>query len=193
MRYVALAALVSGLIATPAFAQETPSNGGFRIEAIGGYDRARINGEHANGALYGVGVGYDVQSGHALFGIEGEATDSTGDRCVDGTVIAGDRTCAELRRDLYVGGRVGALVGPRTLIYAKAGYTNARGRVDYDDGTASTALDFTDHRNLDGVRAGAGIQFGIGQHAYVSTEYRYSNYESGVERHQVVGAFGFHF
>jgi outer membrane immunogenic protein len=193
MRKVALAALVSGLIATPAFAQEAPPNGGFRIEAIGGYDRAHVNGEHANGVVYGVGVGYDVQSGRALFGIEGEASNSSGDRCVDGTVIAGDRTCAALRRDLYVGGRVGALVGPRTLIYAKAGYTNARGRVEYDDGTTGTALDFTDHRNLDGARVGGGVQFGVGRNAYVRTEYRYSNYEAGVDRHQVVGAVGFRF
>jgi hypothetical protein len=49
MRYVALAALVSGLFAAPAFAQDTPSNSGFRLEAIGGYDRAHINGEHASG------------------------------------------------------------------------------------------------------------------------------------------------
>jgi outer membrane immunogenic protein len=193
MRYVALAALVTGLIAAPAFAQETPNNGGFRIEAVGGYDRAHIDGEHANGAVYGVGVGYDLQSGRALFGIEGEATDSSADRCVTGSVSAGDRLCAGLRRDLYIGGRVGALVGPRTLLYVKAGYTNARGRVDYDDGTASTTLDFSDHRNLDGVRAGAGVQFGIGDHAYVRTEYRYSNYQDGVDRHQVVGALGFHF
>jgi outer membrane immunogenic protein len=193
MRYVALAALVTGMIAAPAFAQDTPNDGGFRIEAIGGYDRAHVDGEHANGVVYGVGVGYDVQAGRALFGVEGEATDSSADRCVGGLVIPGDRTCAELRRDLYVGGRVGALVGPRTLLYVKAGYTNARSRVDYDDGTASTTLDFTNRRNLDGVRAGAGIQFGIGDHAYVRTEYRYSNYEAGVDRHQVVGAFGFHF
>jgi outer membrane immunogenic protein len=193
MRYVALAALVSGLFAAPAFAQDTPSNSGFRLEAIGGYDRAHINGEHANGVTYGVGAGYDVQAGRALFGIEGEATTSSADRCVDGIVIAGDRTCAGLRRDLYVGGRVGALVGPRTLIYAKAGYTNARGRVDYDDGTSSTTLDFTDHRNLDGIRAGGGVQFGLGEHAYLRTEYRYSNYEAGVDRHQVVGALGYRF
>jgi outer membrane immunogenic protein len=193
MRKVALAALVSGVIAAPAFAQNAPPNGGFRIEAIGGYDRGRVAGEHANGAVYGVGVGYVVQSGRALFGVEGEATNSSADRCADGVVIAGDRTCAALRRDLYVGGRIGALVGPRTLIYAKAGYTNARSRVDYDDGTTGTALDFTDHRNLDGARVGGGVQLGVGRNAYVRTEYRYSNYEAGVDRHQVVGAVGFRF
>src|SRR3954469_11097829 len=193
MRKVALAALVTGMIAAPAFAQDAPPAGGFHVDGIVGYDRPNIDGVHANGVTYGVGAGYDLQAGHALFGIEGEATTSSADRCVDGTVVAGDRTCAGLRRDLYVGGRVGALVGPRTLIYAKAGYTNARGRVEYDDGTSSTALDLTDHRNLDGIRAGAGVQFGLGARTYLRTEYRYSNYEAGVDRHQVVGALGVRF
>jgi outer membrane immunogenic protein len=193
MRKVALAALVTGLAAAPAFAQDAPSAGGFHIDGIVGYDRPNVDNLHANGVTYGVGAGYDFQAGRALFGVEGEATNSSADRCEGGLVVAGDRTCAGLRRDLYVGGRVGALVGDRTLIYAKAGYTNARARVSYDDGTAATALDFTDHRNLDGARVGAGVQFGLGEHAYLRTEYRYSNYEAGVDRHQVVGAIGFHF
>ena len=96
-------------------------------------------------------------------------------------------------RDLYVGGRVGSVVGGNTLLYAKAGYTNARVRVDYEDGTAGTVNDFTDRTNLDGVRAGAGAQFAIGSNAYLKTEYRYSNYQDGVDRHQVVGGLGFRF
>jgi outer membrane immunogenic protein len=194
MRYVAYAALLAGtLVATPAFAQEVPNNGGFHVDGIVGWDHARASGETANGVAYGAGVGYDLQSGRALFGVEAEASDSSADRCITGSVIAGDRACASFGRDLYAGGRVGYLVGPRTLIYAKAGYTNARASLSYDDGTAATNLDFVDHRNLDGIRAGAGLQFGIGDHAYVRTEYRYSNYQDGVDRHQVVGGFGVHF
>lgn len=193
MRKIALAALVTGLAAFPAFAQDAPPAGGFHIDGIVGYDRPHVDGVHSNGVTYGIGAGYDLQAGRAIFGIEGEATTSSADRCANGLVIAGDRTCAGLRRDLYVGGRIGALVGSRTLIYAKAGYTNARANISYDDGTPSTALDFTDHRNLDGVRVGGGLQFGIGSNAYLRTEYRYSNYQDGVDRHQVVGAFGFRF
>lgn len=193
MRYVAFAALLAGLAASPAFAQDAAPNSGFRIEGLAGYDRGNFDNDHTNGVLYGLGVGYDVQAGGAVLGIEGEASDSTGDRCVNGASVTGDRACASLGRDLYVGGRVGALVGRGTLLYAKAGYTNARARLSYEDGTAGTTLDFNEHRNLDGVRAGAGVQFAVGQNAYVRTEYRYSNYEDGFDRHQVVGAFGFHF
>jgi outer membrane immunogenic protein len=178
---------------TPAFAQDAPAQSGFRVEGLIGYDRPSVEDEEADGVLYGLGVGYDVQSGNAVFGVEGEASDSTADECATGLAVAGDELCARSGRDLYVGGRVGALVGGGTLLYVKAGYTNARVGLDYDDGTAATAADFSDHRNLDGVRAGVGAQVGIGANTYVRTEYRYSNYQDGFDRHQVVGGVGLRF
>jgi len=108
-------------------------------------------------------------------------------------VIAGDSLRVRAGRDLYVGGRVGFGVGSNSLVYAKAGYTNARFRADYDDGTAATVADFTQRTNLDGIRAGVGAQIGVGSRAYLRTEYRYSNYQDGVDRHQVVGGFGVRF
>ena len=192
MRNYVIAALFAATFATPAFAQEAPQSG-FRIEGVVGYDRPSISNEHANGATYGVGVGYDVRSGRALFGIEGEATDSSADRCASDVTVVGDRLCVNAGRDLYVGGRVGAQVAPRVLLYAKAGYTNARVGANYDDGTAATTADFATHRTLDGVRGGAGVEVGIGRNAYVKTEYRYSNYQDGVDRSQVVAGFGLRF
>ena len=140
-----------------------------------------------------MGVGYDFQSGNAVFGIEAEATDSSADETVTGFALPGDTLRVRASRDLYVGGRAGFGVGGNSLIYAKAGYTNARVRVDYEDGTAGTVADFTDRTNLDGVRAGLGAQIGLGPNAYLKTEYRYSNYQDGVDRHQVVGGLGFRF
>ena len=193
MRNYLIAALAAGTLATPAFAQDQGNLSGFRIEGVGGYDRPSVQDESADGVTYGVGVGYDFQSGNAVFGLEAEATDSSSNERVAGVVIPGDELRVRAGRDLYVGGRVGAVVGGRTLLYAKAGYTNARVRVDYEDGTAATINDFTDRTNLDGVRAGAGAQFSIGSNAYLKTDYRYSNYQDGVDRHQVVGGFGFRF
>jgi outer membrane immunogenic protein len=193
MRNYLIAALAAGTLATPAFAQDQGNLSGFRVEGLVGYDRPSVEDENADGVVYGVGVGYDFQSGGAVFGIEAEASDSTANERVTGFALPGDELRVRAGRDLYVGGRVGAVVGSNTLLYAKAGYTNARFRVDYEDGTVGTAADFTDRTNLDGVRAGVGAQFGIGSNAYVRTEYRYSNYENGVDRHQVVGGLGLRF
>ena len=170
-KFAIAAALLAGTIATPALAQDN-NLGGFRIEGL---------------------VGYDFQSGNAVFGIEAEATDSSADETVAGFALPGDTLRVRASRDLYVGGRAGFGVGGNSLIYAKAGYTNARVRVDYEDGTAGTVADFTDRTNLDGVRAGLGAQIGLGPNAYLKTEYRYSNYQDGVDRHQVVGGLGFRF
>jgi len=193
MRYLVFAALLAGTIATPAFAQDSSPHAGFRVEGIVGYDRADVAGDAADGVLYGVGAGYDFQAGNAIFGVEAEASDSTVDECVADATVAGDELCGTFGRDLYVGGRVGAVVGGNTLLYAKAGYTNARIGLDYEDGTAATDPDFSIGANLDGVRAGAGAQFGIGENTYLKTEYRYSNYEQGFDRHQVVAGFGLRF
>lgn len=191
-KFAIAAALLAGTIATPALAQDN-NLGGFRIEGLIGYDHPSIADEDTDGVVYGMGVGYDFQSGNAIFGIEAEATDSSADETATGVALPGDTLRVRASRDLYVGGRAGFGIGGNSLIYAKAGYTNARVRVDYEDGTAGTVADFTDRTNLDGVRAGVGAQIGLGSNAYIRTEYRYSNYQDGVDRHQVVGGLGFRF
>jgi outer membrane immunogenic protein len=193
MKKYVLAALLAGTIATPALAQDAAPFTGLRVEGIVGYDTTDIEDEGSGGIAYGVGVGYDFQAGSLVAGIEAEAADSTVDECVSNVVIATDTLCASLRRDLYAGGRIGTTIGSSTLLYAKAGYTNARVRAAYEDGTTGTTLDTVASDNLDGVRVGAGLEFAIGSNAFAKAEYRYSNYEQGFERHQGVIGFGFRF
>lgn len=185
-----LTALALTAAATPALAQDTgaPTFTGGHIEAITGVDRVRQNGSGDTGVSYGVAGGYDVQTASGtLFGIEGEYADATTDNCVRGVIVATDRLCAKAKRDLYAGGRIGFVAGS-TLIYAKTGYTNFRVGASYEDGTAGTVNDFSNSRNLDGVRVGGGLEKNLGNFS-VKAEYRYSNYEDGVSRHQgVIGA-----
>ena len=192
MRKSVLFLVLSASVATPAFAQDAPNFSGARIEGIVGYDNARVEGEGSDGVNYGIGLGYDFQRGRGVFGVEAEAGDSTVDECVQDVTVAGDELCAEARRDLYVGGRAGAVVGRNVLLYGKAGYTNARFGFDYDDG-ATGATNFSVGDNLDGVRVGAGVELALGPNAYVKAEYRYSNYEQGISRNQGVAGFGFRF
>ena len=196
MRKYLLAGLMAGaaaISAAPASAQEAAPFSGVRVEGIVGYDTTDVEGENSDGIVYGAQVGYDVQAGGIVLGVEGEASDSTVDECVSDVDLVGDELCAQAGRDLYVGGRIGAAVTPNILIYGKAGYTNARVSLDYEDGTTATTLDFEDGENLDGVRVGGGVEFALGRNSYAKTEYRYSNYEQGFDRHQVVAGFGFRF
>ncbi|MFN3943681.1 MAG: outer membrane protein [Allosphingosinicella sp.] len=189
---LAAAAAAATMTAAPAFAQGVVGpNTGLRLEGIVGYDRARVPDQRSEGVTYGAAVGYDVQAGGAVIGAEAEVTDSNTDECTRGVRVANDTFCSRFGRDLYVGGRVGAAVGPNSVIYGKAGYTNARLSTDYSTGVIGAGTTATE--NLDGIRVGGGAEFGIGPNSYVKTEYRYSNYEQGVDRHQVVAGFGFRF
>ena len=100
------------------------------------------------------------------------------------------------------GGRLGFAAGPRTLLYAKAGYVNGAIDVRYDDGTTVTKA----RPKGDGYRIGAGIeqQLGIlGPKSYARLEYRYSNYgnidyagtsiAANIDRHQILVGLGLRF
>jgi outer membrane immunogenic protein len=182
MRIIIAAAVLAAASATPAFAQDAtaPANfSGGHIEAISGYDSVHAVGDSTGGVLYGIAGGYDFRSGGAVFGIEAEASESTTGQCA-GT------DCFEASRDLYVGGRLGAVVRDNVLLYAKAGYTNAR----FDITTAG----LTDSGNLDGIRGGAGVELALrNSPVSVRAEYRYSNYEGGLSRNQGVIGVGIRF
>ena len=180
-------------LATPAAA--APTAGG-RVEAIVGWDHFSLGLDDfgfededlsSDGIVFGVGAGYDFAvSPNASIGIDVEASESTADFDVtDGT----DSAEISAGRDLYAGARVTFGVSPSTNLYLKAGYTNlrVRGRTEIDGDIEEEAA------NADGLRGGAGVQFAVGTNAYVGAEYRYSNYEGSVSRHQVVGGIGFRF
>src|SRR5215217_1319778 len=177
MRKLIVAALLAGASATPAFAQDTGSTqfSGVHVEGIVGYDTTKDDGEGRDGVVYGVGAGYDIRSGNMVFGITGEASKSTIDECVSNAVVTNDELCVEAGRELSVGGRLGVVAGSNALIYAHAGYTNARVDVDYTPAVAGGANPFdAQSSNLDGVRVGGGVELGIGRNAFARTEYRYS-------------------
>lgn len=181
MRMIYAAAVLAAASTTPAFAQNAtaPTFSGAHVEAIAGYDSVNGAGDSTDGILYGIAGGYDFRSGGTVFGIEAEAAESTAGECV-GT------DCFDASRDLYIGGRVGAVVSDSVLLYAKAGYTNAR----FDVAVAGV----TDSGNLDGVRGGVGAEWAIrNSPVAIRTEYRYSNYEGGISRHQGLLGLGMRF
>lgn len=175
MKYHVLAAAFAAGLAAPAMAQDNAAFTGFRVEALVGYDNVDVPGlKNPDGVLYGIGAGYDAQLGGVVVGVEADVTDSTTKVKLVGPDIESDR-------DLYVGGRIGTLVGSG-LLYAKVGYTNARFEVNGAGGS-----------NNDGVRAGIGYEYLLSGKSFLKLEYRYSNYEGGVERNQAVAGFGFRF
>lgn len=193
MRYIALAALTAAATAVPAFAQDTsvPFTGP-RVEALVGVDQLR-GLRHNEGVTYGAAAGYDVQvQGPVgpIFGVEASLTDSSAKMCSGAATLASPRVCQKAGRDIYVGGRVGAPVLPNTLIYAKAGYTNARFSRTATVGTATNGID---KGNYGGWRIGGGIEYALTSNMFIKAEATVSDYTDGFARRQLVGGFGMRF
>ena len=188
--------LLAAALPSQAAAQDAPASaGGVRIDLMAGFDsvRADVEGDDDNetfrGAVFGVGVGYDMPMGAVDFGIDAEATFTTTDR----TIAAGELA---LGRDLYVGGRITGHVSNSVSVYGKVGYTNLGIRTDLNEG--QTVPDLDDVRGtLSGVRGALGIQISAGDddddNVYYGVEARYSNYEAGVTRRQAMLVIGTRF
>ena len=180
MKYVAsFATIAAASIAAPAAAQEVQAdNGGLKAAVIGGFDLISLETattqERDSDVVYGATVGYDVDTGGAIIGVEAEVTDTT---ISDSVGDAG--------LDIYGGIRAGIEVGTGNLVYLKAGYSN----VDIDLGD-----------NLEGVRLGAGYEMRAGS-LLGRIEYRYTTYnvsdtlgfDVNGNRNQIVVGLGFAF
>ena len=191
MKKIALLAVpFAAAVSSPALAQETTA-GGFRLEAMVGYDvlRAEFDEDESTrdtgGVVGGAAVGFDFPFGPALsVGADAELTLATTDEETElGEVKA--------KRDLYVGGRITGNISENVALYAKAGYTNLRVRLQTEDDEDE---EFDLAGNLDGVRGAVGVQFRSAEdRSYYGFEYRYSNYEADVIRHQGMVVVGYRF
>ena len=191
-----VAALLTGAMATPAMAQDDTSRGGFHVGAIVGYDTVQGDVDGADGVTYGVTAGYDFEIGRNFYiGPEVELSTSSVDGCESGINRAGDLLCLDAGRDIYVGARFGTRVGPNrdVFLYAGGGYTNAEFHATYDANLAGNTGDFDISEETDGFRLKAGVEWDFVRNAFVRAEYRYSNYDGDIDRHQAVAGIGLRF
>ena len=196
MRTIAMMMLTAATAsARPALAQDGPAPApvfsGFRVEGLLGWDHTEILDDDEGAPLYGVGAGYDYQTGRAVLGLEAEASDSSNNGCLGDIIAAGDRLCNGTGRDLYIGARAGIIVGPDVLLYGKIGYVNTRFTTEYDPGAGGAVT--STHFNLDGLRVGGGAEFAISRNLFIRAEGRYTEYHDGGNRGALLGAFGFRF
>lgn len=200
---IAFVAAVGGVFAvSPALAQDDNAFTGFKATALIGADIVRLKSDSLDisdsrtGFNYGGSLGYDAAfQGGVLVGAEAEVSGSTTKYQETASGITGKISAG---RDIYLGGRIGAVVSPNALVYVKAGWTNARLNVSLTDGVDS----FSGGRNFDGYRVGAGVEVARGN-AFGRVEYRYSNYghltidgfnsDISTQRHQVLAGIGYRF
>lgn len=199
----ATAAAFGAAIATPALAQSQAPFTGPRVEVLAGWDHLNTRdgtSDGRDGFTYGGAVGYDARlGGNAIVGIEGEIDGATTKSRAFDLNNVNDTLRVKAGRDLYVGGRLGYVITPKAMIYAKAGYTNARFNARYFDGVSTV---YQDSSNLGGYRVGAGVEYNVTPTAYIKGEYRYSHYghidglansDPNLDRHQIMAGVGMRF
>ncbi len=182
MRTLQIAALAA-LVAAPVAAQTaapTPFNG-FFAGVQGGWQQDRLKltvtnagltssaTESKSGLLYGGQVGYDFKlSPQIVLGGEASVTGRTGSDSFDDGL--GGTYSLKAGRTFNASARLGYLVSPNGLVYARGGYSNARFNLD------SSAGRFSEDR--DGYLAGVGYEQYLSRNISARIEYDYSRYGS---------------
>lgn len=151
---------LSALVATPAMASDFA---GPRVEVTAGADDVK-NGVDTTDITYGAALGYDLQFGKVVAGI-----DATAANVFD-------------KADLGVGARLGYVLNENVLAFTRVGYTNlerpaVRGR----------ALE------LEGLTLGGGLEVNVAGPVYGKVEYRYTDFDAGLGRHGALVGVGFRF
>jgi len=145
------AAAAVAAVSAPAFAQDAAPFTGPRAGVIAGYDS--LGDEE--GFSYGVTAGYDLAvTPNLTFGPEVSLSDST--------VEAGG---VDASRDLAASVRLGYILNPQFLAFAKVGYADTRFEL------------LGTNVNFDGVRFGGGLEFALTGNTYISAEYQRTEYE----------------
>lgn len=112
---------------------------------------------------YGVTVGVDAP---------------LGDRFTLGVETEASNVFDNDGRELGVGARLGYAATDNVLLYGRAGYVN---------------LDDARRHTLDGLALGAGAEWRLGERSFVSTEYRYTDFNQNVDSHGVRVGLGVRF
>ena len=172
-------AAAAALVAVPALAAPAaPFNGPFvgvqggwqqdlqRFDVgVGGVDYRDHNRQ--SGFAYGGQVGWDFRlAPRFVVGVEGSATGRTGS--TDFGDGLGNAYRLKDGRTLTASARVGFLVAPETLLYARGGYTNARFIVDAPNDRAAG--------NRDGSVVGIGLEQALTRSVSARVEYDRSQF-----------------
>lgn len=207
-------AVVAATFAVSAAAQDVSTIGGPRAEVRAGYDNVSVDVDYddgvdsfsgsdgTDGVAYGGEIGYDFNFGGAIIGAYAGVDFASTDYCSE--LYGDDEVCLEAGRNITAGARLGWMVGPDALLYAKGGYSNGRIKLTYED-FENILEDIDEGENLDGFHLGAGAEIGLSANTYAKLEYVYSNYDGfeysdpdldvgvDLDRHQVLLGLGLRF
>lgn len=160
MKSLGFAIAATLAVSTPAFASDFA---GPRVEVTAGADDVK-NGVDTTDITYGAALGYDLQFGKVVAGV-----DATAANVFD-------------KADLGVGARLGYVLNENVLAFGRVGYTNL-------ERPAFRGRTF----ELEGLTLGGGLEVNLTDRVYTKAEYRYTDFDAGLGRHGALVGVGFRF
>lgn len=186
-------AAVAAIVSVPgvAAAQDggtAPNFDGVRAEARIGYETPTVSDSGnvfkiGSAVSYGGEVGFDLRLGrNVVAGPYATYEFSSVDLCDGGDCLSEDG-------NLAVGGRVGIVVSPRVLAYAKLGYSRIR--------FTATSGGLTGSDSDSGIGGAIGLNVNFGSHVYGLAEINYADYGRfegiNLQRRHVAAGIGVRF
>jgi len=185
------AVLLSLVYPATAHAQSQQKFTGLRLQAHVGYDNLMastpVRGRETldSGVTYGGTIGYDFVSSIWVIGVEAYGETGALDR-TDGDGLTKARFTTG--RQLGAGLRLGLPISSNLLAFVRGGYSNLQTHVDFTGGLTGTVTE-----TLNGWRIGGGLELQLTQSLFISAEYRYTDYEGSLIRHNAIGSVGWRF
>lgn len=197
---IAFAAAVAGAFITPP-ALAAPFNGPYVGAQVGWQSEKMRDVKSSFGVIPvddrkesvtgGVFAGYDATiKGRFVVGAEAGLDVATDDE-VQATA-AGTNYTVDPKYSFDVTARAGYLVLPKTLLYVRGGYTNARNRTTVINGTVNGSAS----NSRSGWLVGGGVERQVAQNISARLEYRYSKLTEGGGtdyRHRVLAGLAYRF
>lgn len=188
-KFVALAALMA-CVPGVAFAQDKTDDAklsGVRLEARIGYETPTVSDDSGiykigSAVSYGGEAGFDVRVKKVTIGAYAVYEGSSVSVC-DGV------DCLKENGNFGAGGRIGFIVSPKVVLYAKAGYA----RISFNASSGGATAD----AHKDGVQGALGVDVNLSKNVYVMGEFNYADYGSfygiNLQRRHVAAGVGVRF
>ncbi|MCH7863404.1 outer membrane beta-barrel protein [Sphingomonas sp. NPDC092331] len=189
------AAAAATLLLAPvsAFAQDRaePAHdfAGPRIEARLGYETPTISDgsggvwKIGSAVSYGGEIGVDIRAGNKV--VVGPYANYE----LSSVSLCGGGVCLEETGNLSVGGRLGFVVGTKSLLYVKAGYASITFK--------GKSGGISESESKSGIQGSVGVEVGLGKKTYAFLDASYADYgrfySVNLQRRQVAGGVGIRF
>lgn len=149
------------------------ANGGV-VEKGTSIDQGTIDGINSHGGIGGGRVGYDLARGRFLVGVF--AGYDVSNMQTDVSIPGLGAVSLEKQDEWMIGGRIGFIAAPRTMIYALAAYDQTKYDIKGLSFETGDKESVKTSATYSGISVGGGMEFALTQNVFLGAEYTHTFY-----------------